>query len=286
MLDDNSKIYFARQRVIDGILIFWFVLTGLSLIYMTYDLLVITPEAKVMKVGWWLVTLYTGPVGLFFYLISCKEPMPGTHEKFIEPLWKQSLGSMVHCLAGDVTGIVIAAIVITFFAISLPLELTIEYLAGFFFGLFIFQALFMKDMMGGSYFNALRRSFYPEFTSMNMIMTGMIPTMVIWNLLEPSAAVATSIHFWGKISLATIISGILAYPMNRWLVKTGLKHGMMTVRKAGEEPMEMEQAHLVHKHHETPKPTAKEKGLVLLLSLICLGTGILIAVLAWVLKTF
>lgn len=273
--------------MIDGILIFWFVLTGLSMIYITYDLIAITPEASVMKVGWWLVTLYTGPIGLFFYLISCKEPMPGTHEKFIEPLWKQSLGSMVHCLAGDVTGIIIAAIAIAFFTVSLPLELTIEYLAGFFFGLFIFQALFMKGMMGGTYWKALATSFYPEFTSMNMIMAGMIPTMVIWNMIEPSAASPTSIHFWGKISLATIISGILAFPMNRWLVRTGLKHGMMTVRKGQEgEPMdmEMEHAHMVHKHHEMPKATAKQMWLMLLLSLITLGVGCLIAVLAWLVK--
>lgn len=272
--------------MIDGILIFWFVLIGLSLAYITYDLIAVTPEATVMKAGWWLVTLYSGPIGLFFYLLSCKEPMPGTHEKFIEPLWKQSLGSMVHCLAGDVTGIVIAAIVIAFFEISLPLELTIEYLAGFFFGLFIFQSLFMKGMMGGTYWKALSTSFYPEFASMNMIMTGMIPTMVIWNLIEPSAASPTSIHFWGKISLATIIAGILAYPINYWLVRTGLKHGMMTVRPKEKGSMDMEHAQMVHNHHEKPSVSTKEKAVKLILTLISLGAGILIGVLAWVLRTY
>ena len=38
----------------------------------------------------------------------------------------------------------------------------LEYAAGFAFGLFIFQALFMKDMMGLSYGEAVRESFLPE----------------------------------------------------------------------------------------------------------------------------
>lgn len=257
--------------MIDGILIFWFILTGLSLIYITYDLIFITPEATVMKWGWWLVTLYAGPVGLFFYLLACKEPMPGTHEAFIAPHWKQALGSMVHCLAGDVTGIIIAAIVLAFFVISMPLEFLIEYLAGFTFGFFIFQSLFMKNMMGGTYWKALRSSFYPEFTSMNMIMAGMIPTMAIWNFIEPSAISPLSIHFWGKMSLATIIASLTAYPMNSWLVKKGLKHGMMTIRKGEEMKME---------HHE-PRATLQQMWWKFILSLVGLGIGILISLLAW-----
>ncbi len=259
--------------MIDGILIFWFVLTGLSLIYITYDLIAVTPEAPVMKAGWWLVTLYAGPIGLFFYLLSCKEPMPGTHEQFIAPLWKQSLGSMVHCLAGDVTGIIVAALVITFFEIGMGWEFLIEYLAGFFFGLLIFQSFFMRKMMGGNYFKALKISFYPEFTSMNMIMAAMIPTMAIWNGIEPSAQSPLSLHFWGKMSLATILAGLAAFRMNRWLVKSGLKHGMMTIRKG-------ETSHS-GAHTAAPTPSSSQMWGHLLISLICLGLGVLIAWLGW-----
>ncbi len=258
---------------LNAILLFWFVLTGLSLLYATYDLLHVTPEARVMKWGWWLVILYTGPIGLFFYLLSCKEPIPGTHEAFVAPHWKQSLGSMVHCLAGDVTGIIVAAIILAFFVVSLPLEIAIEYAAGFGFGLLIFQSLFMKDAMGGSYFKALASSFYPEFTSMNMIMAGMIPVMVIWTLINPEARSPTSLHFWGKMSLATIVAGITAYPINSWLVKKGLKHGMMTVRN-----------HRAKHGMSHENVTAREKWIKLLLTLICLGIGILISLAFWVSK--
>ncbi len=43
------------------------------------------------------------------------------------------------------------------------IDLIVEYIGGFAFGLLIFQSLFMKDMMGGSYFKAVRHSLYPEW---------------------------------------------------------------------------------------------------------------------------
>lgn len=94
--------------------------------------------------------MYLGPVALVLYVLSCKEPRPGTHERFITPLWKQGLGSTIHCVAGDATGIIVAAVITGTFGLPMNVDLLIEYVAGFAFGLLIFQALFMKDMMGGS----------------------------------------------------------------------------------------------------------------------------------------
>lgn len=214
--------------MLTGILILWFVLTFLSLVFIIYDLLLVTPAPWVMKIAWVLVVLYTGPLGLFIYLLSCREHIPGTHDQFIAAQWKQSIGSEVHCLAGDATGIIFAAVVISFFTVAPLTEALSEYISGFIVGLFIFQALFMKDMMGGSYLSALKHTFFPEWLSMNMIMAGMIPTIMIWRHFDPSAASPATLSFWGSMSLASIIGGILAYPINKWLVENGLKHGMMS----------------------------------------------------------
>lgn len=140
----------------------WFGLTALSLAYVAYDLFTHTPEMKVMKWGWLLVTLYTGPVGLLVYWFSCREPAPGTHKQFIAPLWKQTVGSTIHCLAGDATGIIAAAIVTSQLRLPMGVDIWVEYAAGFLFGLLIFQALFMKDMLGVSYVQAVKESFLPE----------------------------------------------------------------------------------------------------------------------------
>jgi hypothetical protein len=41
-----------------------------------------------MKVAWVLIALYLGPIGLFVYLLSCRQPMPGSHDAFIKAHWK------------------------------------------------------------------------------------------------------------------------------------------------------------------------------------------------------
>lgn len=218
---------------IDGVLIAWFVLTGLSVLYVAWDAFTNTPEMTVMKWGWLLVTLYTGPIGAALYILSCKEPRPGKHEQFVAPLWKQSLGSTIHCLAGDATGIIVAAAITMALGLPMWIDVISEYVFGFAFGLLIFQALFMRSMLGGSYLMALRRSFLPEWVSMNAVMAGMIPVMVILMSRDMTAMEATSLRFWGVMSLATLVGFAAAFPVNVWLVATGLKHGMGTVRALG-----------------------------------------------------
>ncbi|MCC2548791.1 DUF4396 domain-containing protein [Hymenobacter sp. BT175] len=217
----------------DWALWLWFGLTLLSVLYVAWDLFTRTPEMKVMKWGWVLVTLYTGPVGLLIYWFSCREPAPGTHETFVAPLWKQAVGSTIHCAAGDATGIIVAAALTGYFGLSMGVDIWIEYAAGFVFGLFIFQALFMKDMMGLSYGEALRQSFLPEWISMNAMMAGMLPTMVILMTRDMRAMEATSPWFWAAMSAATLVGVVVSYPVNYWLVKNQLKHGMGTERALG-----------------------------------------------------
>ena len=219
---------------VDIVLLGWFALTILSVAYVAYDTFRRNPDLTVMKWGWVLVTLYMGPIAAVLYVLSDKEPRPGTHEQFIRPLWKQALGSTIHCVAGDATGIVLAATVTAILGLPMWIDLLVEYAAGFGFGLLIFQALFMKDMMGGSYARALRLSFLPEWLSMNMMMAGMIPVMVAGMMGRDMRAMEPSqLLYWGVMSLGVSIGFATAYPVNWWLVAKGLKHGMGTQRPHG-----------------------------------------------------
>jgi hypothetical protein len=231
---DLSLPLLGQLAWIDVVLVVWFALTGLSVAYVAYDAFTKNPEMTVMKWGWVLVTLYLGPVGLVLYVLSCKEPGPGLHEEFVKPLWKQGMGSVIHCAAGDATGIIVAAVVTAALGLPMWLDLIIEYVAGFGFGLFIFQALFMRDMMGGSYRAALRQSLLPEWLSMNFMMAGMFPTMVRLMMGRDMRAMEpTELVFWGTMSLAVGVGVLTAYPANVWMVQKGLKHGMGTVRALG-----------------------------------------------------
>ena len=153
--------------------------------FLIYDLETNTPSMWVMKLAWILIVLYGGPLGLFIYLLSCRQPMPGTHDQFIVSHWKQSIGSLMHCVAGDATGLILGAIVTFHLGFPNGLDLVIEYLTAFIMGLLIFQALFMKSMMGGDHFIAVKKTFFAETVSMNFVMVGMIPFMAIMRMKIP-----------------------------------------------------------------------------------------------------
>ena len=85
---------------IDYFLVVWFVLAAASTAYVAWEQYTNKPEPVVMKWGFILVTLYMGPLGLLLYVLADKEPRPGEHEKFIQALWKQGVGSTIHCVAG------------------------------------------------------------------------------------------------------------------------------------------------------------------------------------------
>lgn len=187
-----------------------------------------------MKWGFVLVTLYMGPIGLLIYVLADKEPRPGEHEQFIKPLWKQSVGSNIHCVAGDATGIILAAAITAALGLPMWIDLIVEYAAGFAFGLLIFQSLFMKAMMGGTYWENVRKSFMPEFLSMNLMMAAMAPVMSSLMMSRDMRAMdPTELVFWGLMSAGVIAGFAFALPVNAWMVARKLKHGLMTERLPG-----------------------------------------------------
>lgn len=218
----------------------WLFLALSSAFYVAFDQYRNNPEPVVMKWGFILVTLYMGPLGLLLYVLADKEPRPGEHETFTSPLWKQGVGSTIHCVAGDATGIILAAVVTATLGLPMWQDLIVEYLSGFAFGLFIFQSLFMQRMMGGTYWENVRKSFAPEFISMNFMMAGMAPVMSLLMMGRDMRAMEpTELLFWGVMSLGVTVGFAVAYPANVWMVARKLKHGLMTERGAQPHGPEM-----------------------------------------------
>jgi hypothetical protein len=217
--------------MLDGIMLLWFVLAALAVLFVAIDIRS-TAESPVMKWGFVLVTAYTGVIGAFLYVLGCREPLPGTHEQYVAAPWRQTLGSTMHCVAGDGVGILAGAVLARVFGLTGIPEIALEYALGFGFGWMVFQALFMRDMVGGSYIRSLASTFIPELLSMNLLMTGMVPTMMILKTQLCRGADPTTAAFWFVMSMALLVGAILAYPMNWWLVRHHLKHGMTTIRPA------------------------------------------------------
>src|SRR5215469_4853044 len=194
--------------MLDGVMLLWFVLAAVSVLFVAVDIRT-TPESLVMKWGFVLVTAYTGVVGAFLYVLGCREPLPGLHERYVAARWRQVLGSTMHCVAGDGVGIIAGAVLSAVLVLPALAQTAVEYLLGFAFGWTIFQALFMRDSMaGGSYRRALASTFIPELLSMNLLMAGMMPTVMILRRHIESAENPTAPAFWFVMSMGLLVGFI------------------------------------------------------------------------------
>ncbi|MEO7116551.1 MAG: DUF4396 domain-containing protein [Caldimonas sp.] len=216
--------------MLEGVMLLWFVLAALSLAFVAFDIRS-TPESTVMKWGFVLLTAYTGPIGAFLYVLGCREPLPGLHERYVAVRWRQVLGSTMHCVAGDGVGILVGAVLARHYHLEGFAEIALEYALGFIFGWTVFQALFMRDM-AGSYGRSLKKTFFPEFLSMNVLMAAMVPVAAVFARYFDASRDPLHPEFWFRMSMALLAGFIVAFPMNWWLVARHLKHGMTTVRPA------------------------------------------------------
>jgi hypothetical protein len=161
--------------MLDGVMLMWWVLTIPSFLFVVIDIWT-TPESAVLKWAFVILTAFTGPLGAFFYVLGCREPLRGNHEHYVATRWRQVLGSTMHCVAGDGIGIIVGAAIGGILTLTFWPDFLLEYLLGFGFGWAFFQAFAMRDAAGGSYPKSLKMTFLPELLSMNLLMTGMIIT--------------------------------------------------------------------------------------------------------------
>ena len=276
-----------NEMILAGLTI-WYILTAGALIFLIWDFLTNTPTGTVMKLAWILVVIYTGPIGLFIYLLSCRQPLPNTHNAFIAARWKQATGSLLHCVAGDATGIIISAAIVFHFGLPNGIDLIVEYTSAFLVGLFVFQALFMIAMYKGNYWMAVRKTFFAETISMNMVMVGMIPTMVILMHIIPGGHNPLRVEFWGVMSLATMVGMITAYPINLWMVSRGIKHGMMTAipKSKGHEVSDTDGEKMDAKMDMSKAMENSHQVSKLELATILIGTFCVLALSIWITSLF
>jgi hypothetical protein len=283
--------------MLSGVMLLWFLLTAISVIFVAWDIRS-TPESPVLKAGFVLLTCYTGPIGAFLYVLGCREPLPGLHEQYVAVRWRQVLGSTMHCVAGDGVGILVGAVIGAWIHLPRLAEMVLEYALGFAFGWTILQALFMRDMAGGSYYRSLRLTFLSELLSMNFLMAGMTVVMTLAMKVTPDSRNPLGPSFWFIMSMSLLAGFVLAFPMNWWLVANHLKHGMMTVRKGNQakgQPMHgrmnpgsempgsgerLPMPQMSHSHESpeqtAPQPSAPAKSAMTVLSFLVFGVAILV----------
>jgi hypothetical protein len=218
----------------------WYAFGAVAAAWVLYDSFTanrhVTPA---LKAAWPIIVLFFSVLGLVLYLWSCRPKRIGSvqqrqgneqaqrvHHEFVSNTWKKVIGSDIHCVGGDGLGIMSAMVVTRLLDFSFWPEFWTEYVVGFLFGWFLFQATAMRHM-GNSWPKAIWKGGRAEFFSMATVMLGMglvmrfVTPAVVGHPPRPDTAA-----FWGFGALGLLVGFIFTYPMNWLLVKIGWKHGM------------------------------------------------------------
>lgn len=216
-------------------------LAGLCCLIIAVDLLKHPQTMWIMNVVWPITALYGGPLALVSYFkvgrLTSKESVmaakardeknPGKKK----PFWQIVAVGTTHCGSGCTLGDIVAAWM-TFafprllFADKLYSEWSIDYLWAYLFGI-VFQYFTIKPMKGLSTGQGIWAAIKADTLSLTAWQIGMYGWMAIAVFLIFGREIPkTSPVFWFMMQIAMLFGFMTSYPVNWWLIRSGVKEAM------------------------------------------------------------
>ncbi|TXI18488.1 MAG: DUF4396 domain-containing protein [Nitrosomonas sp.] len=133
-----------------------------------------------------------------------------------------ALMATVHCLSGcalgEIAGMVIGTALGWSNAETIALATVLAFLSGY--------LLTMLPIIraGYGYRAALRIALVSDTASITIM--EIADNLIMLSIPEAMAAPLDSVVFWSSLVLALIIAGIVAFPVNRWLIARGRGHAV------------------------------------------------------------
>lgn len=183
----------------------------------------------IMNLVWPLTMLYAGPLGLWFYFRArAGHPQQGRSDKLG---WTTVAKATTHCGAGCTLGDLLAE----WFTVLVPLRLfgqetfgtwLLDFAAAFGLGI-AFQYFSIKPMRQLSPRDGLLAALKADSLSLTAWQLGMYGWMaLVLFVLFPVKPPKTTATFWFMMQLAMLAGFATSYPLNRWLLRRGIKEAM------------------------------------------------------------
>jgi len=139
------------------------------------------------------------------------------------PLNRLALQATTHCLTGCAIGEVAGMVIASALAWGAFAAIVLSVILAFFFG----YALTMRPLLasGLSLGRATRLALSADTVSITVMeitdnaILLIIPSAMAANLNEPL--------FWGSLALSLAVAGVVAFPVNRWLIGRGQGHAIV-----------------------------------------------------------
>lgn len=197
----------------------------------------------IMDIVWPVTGLYAGPLALFAYYTIGRKSVAKKgkmnqdghehHQMHMQkkPFWQSVVNGTLHCGSGCTLGDIIAEFGLLLFPFAvfgskLFGSWVIDFILAFLIGI-IFQYYSIKPMRNLSSGKAIVAAVKADTLSLTSWQIGMygwmaIAVFVIFHQrLEPTDPV-----FWFMMQVGMLLGFLTAYPVNWWLIKSGIKEAM------------------------------------------------------------
>ena len=134
-----------------------------------------------------------------------------------------ALSATIHCLTGcgigEVLGLVIATQLGWHDAAAIALAVVLAFAFGY--------ALTLRPLLSSGM--AVRAALGLAFAADTLSITVMeiVDNVIILSIPGAMAAPIDSALFWGSLAIALAVAGVVAYPVNRWLIARGRGHAVL-----------------------------------------------------------
>jgi hypothetical protein len=217
----GSKLPFT----FDHFLVAWLLLIAGSMSYVAVDLESFAQATWGVKFAWVWITVVFGPLGLVAYLLSYQKPHRSMDPKVPMANWRRAIGATAYSVAGNAFGMILVQVVFntvpSIDEASPVISLVIIYFLPLLTGWLIFRAPAVVSSSKTRYWMALRRTLLAEVISLNLVLSGVFPLILIPSNWYPEFFGPISPPTFLLFSLAAIVGGLLTYPYHAWMIGRG-----------------------------------------------------------------
>jgi len=129
----------------------------------------------------------------------------------------------IHCLTGCAIGEILGLVIATQLGWHDVPSVVLAIVLAFVFG----YALTIRSLLAGgvAVAAALRLAFASDTVSITVMET--VDSVIVVVIPGAMAAGPTDLLFWGSLALSLAAAGIVAFPVNRWLIARGRGHAVI-----------------------------------------------------------
>ena len=134
-----------------------------------------------------------------------------------------ALSATVHCLTGCAIGEVLGMVIGTALRLGNWPTVVLSVALAFFFGYSLTMLPLLRAGLGLK--TALALAFASDTASIALM--EFVDNLIMLYIPGAMDAGLSSLLFWGSLVVSLVIAGIVAFPLNRWLISRGIGHAVL-----------------------------------------------------------